>query len=204
MARELVKARVTTKYPCSRLVPAIFLHTRAGPAASGRHGAAARFSIPAVAAHRYVHTGGSGTHTVGAQGGADVMRLKPAHSACGTLSTRALRRRIFCAPCATLFEAAGRHQAIFHDWPAHRNGRRYSGIADLARKVCEVNYSIPKDQRTKGLRVTVSASSFVPKPLRPSNGSLRIRWKSLGASNDCSNPLFTMCAARNSTTMIPS
>lgn len=41
------------------------------------------------------------------------------------------------------------------------------GIADLARKVCGVYYSIPKDQRTKGLRVTVSASSFVPKPFTP-------------------------------------
>ena len=41
------------------------------------------------------------------------------------------------------------------------------GIADLARKVSGVYYSIPKDQRTKGLRVTVSASSFVPKPFTP-------------------------------------
>jgi len=41
------------------------------------------------------------------------------------------------------------------------------GIADLARKVAGVYYSIPKEQRGKGLRITVSVSSFVPKPFTP-------------------------------------
>ena len=41
------------------------------------------------------------------------------------------------------------------------------GIADLARKVSNLFYSIPKEKRSKGLRLTVSASSFVPKPFTP-------------------------------------
>lgn len=41
------------------------------------------------------------------------------------------------------------------------------GIADLARKVSAAFYELPKDKRGKGLRLTVSASSFVPKPFTP-------------------------------------
>lgn len=41
------------------------------------------------------------------------------------------------------------------------------GIADLARKVSEMFYAMPKSKRGKGLRLTVSASSFVPKPFTP-------------------------------------
>ena len=41
------------------------------------------------------------------------------------------------------------------------------GIADLAQKVVRCYFSVPKDKRAKGLRVTVSASSFVPKPVTP-------------------------------------
>ncbi len=41
------------------------------------------------------------------------------------------------------------------------------GIADLARKVSRLYYSIPKESRGKGLRLTISASSFVPKPFTP-------------------------------------
>ena len=41
------------------------------------------------------------------------------------------------------------------------------GIADLARKVVEEYFKVPKAQRAKGLRVTVSASTFVPKPFTP-------------------------------------
>ncbi len=41
------------------------------------------------------------------------------------------------------------------------------GIVDLARKVVQCYFSVPKAQRAKGLRVTVSASSFVPKPVTP-------------------------------------
>ena len=41
------------------------------------------------------------------------------------------------------------------------------GIADLARKVRAEYYSLPKDKRKPGLRITVSASSFVPKPFTP-------------------------------------
>ena len=38
------------------------------------------------------------------------------------------------------------------------------GIADLARKVSNCFYRLPKDQRGSGFRVTVSVSTFVPKP----------------------------------------
>lgn len=41
------------------------------------------------------------------------------------------------------------------------------GIADLARKVSSIYYSLPKEKRGKGLRITVSVSSFVPKPYTP-------------------------------------
>lgn len=41
------------------------------------------------------------------------------------------------------------------------------GIADLARKVSQAFYSMPKEKREKGLRLSVSASSFVPKPWTP-------------------------------------
>ena len=41
------------------------------------------------------------------------------------------------------------------------------GIADLARKVVEEYFRVPKANRAKGLRVTVSASTFVPKPFTP-------------------------------------
>ncbi len=41
------------------------------------------------------------------------------------------------------------------------------GIADLARKVSAEFYSLPKEKRGKGLRITVSVSSFVPKPFTP-------------------------------------
>lgn len=38
------------------------------------------------------------------------------------------------------------------------------GIVDIANKIVDLYYSIPKEERTKGLSVTVSASTFVPKP----------------------------------------
>jgi radical SAM family uncharacterized protein len=41
------------------------------------------------------------------------------------------------------------------------------GIADLAQKVVDAYYSVPKEKRKKGLSVTVSTSSFVPKPFTP-------------------------------------
>lgn len=41
------------------------------------------------------------------------------------------------------------------------------GIADLGRKVVDTYYNTPKENRSKGLRVTVSTSSFVPKPFTP-------------------------------------
>ncbi len=41
------------------------------------------------------------------------------------------------------------------------------GIADLAHKCVSAYYAVPKEQRAKGLRVTCSASSFVPKPFTP-------------------------------------
>lgn len=41
------------------------------------------------------------------------------------------------------------------------------GIADLARKVVAEYFSVPREKRAKGLRVVVSASTFVPKPFTP-------------------------------------
>ena len=41
------------------------------------------------------------------------------------------------------------------------------GIADLAQKVVGQYFAVPKGQRAKGLRVTCSASCFVPKPFTP-------------------------------------
>ena len=41
------------------------------------------------------------------------------------------------------------------------------GIADLARKVVNAYFETPRGQRAKGLRVTCSASVFVPKPFTP-------------------------------------
>lgn len=41
------------------------------------------------------------------------------------------------------------------------------GIVDLAEKVVRCYFSVPKEVRNKGLRVSVSASTFVPKPCTP-------------------------------------
>lgn len=41
------------------------------------------------------------------------------------------------------------------------------GIKDLAFKVVDAYYNVPKEKRGKGLNVTVSASTFVPKPFTP-------------------------------------
>lgn len=41
------------------------------------------------------------------------------------------------------------------------------GIADLADEVVGIYYKTPKEKRAKGLRVTVSAACFVPKPFTP-------------------------------------
>lgn len=41
------------------------------------------------------------------------------------------------------------------------------GIAELAKKVSARYYQMPKEKRGKGLRLSVSASSFVPKPFTP-------------------------------------
>ena len=41
------------------------------------------------------------------------------------------------------------------------------GIADLAAKVVRCYFAVPKGERARGLRVSVSASVFVPKPFTP-------------------------------------
>ena len=41
------------------------------------------------------------------------------------------------------------------------------GIADLAQKVVDQYFGVPKEKRKKGLKVTVSTSIFVPKPFTP-------------------------------------
>lgn len=41
------------------------------------------------------------------------------------------------------------------------------GIADLAKKVVDAYFTVPRGERAKGLRVVCSASVFVPKPFTP-------------------------------------
>ncbi|MDK2903905.1 MAG: hypothetical protein PWQ93_1824 [Clostridiales bacterium] len=41
------------------------------------------------------------------------------------------------------------------------------GIAEMARRILDVYYSIPKEQRGRHIDITVSTSSFVPKPFTP-------------------------------------
>ncbi|MBE5777733.1 MAG: TIGR03960 family B12-binding radical SAM protein [Clostridiales bacterium] len=41
------------------------------------------------------------------------------------------------------------------------------GIAELAKSAAGAYYSVPKGQRVKGLRITCSASVFIPKPFTP-------------------------------------
>ncbi len=41
------------------------------------------------------------------------------------------------------------------------------GISELASLVADQYFAVPKEQRTKGLRITVSTSCFVPKPFTP-------------------------------------
>lgn len=41
------------------------------------------------------------------------------------------------------------------------------GIVDLAYKVVDTYYKVPKERRGKGFNVTISTSSFVPKPFTP-------------------------------------
>ena len=41
------------------------------------------------------------------------------------------------------------------------------GIAGLARKVVNEYYALPKEKRARGLNVTVSCATFVPKPMTP-------------------------------------
>ncbi|MBR5157389.1 MAG: TIGR03960 family B12-binding radical SAM protein [Clostridia bacterium] len=42
-----------------------------------------------------------------------------------------------------------------------------AGIARLSEKVLEQYFAVPKEQRNKNLKITVSTSSFVPKPFTP-------------------------------------
>ena len=48
------------------------------------------------------------------------------------------------------------------------------GIADLAQKVRRCYFAVPKDQRAPGLRITVSASVFVPKNFTPFQWSAQL------------------------------
>lgn len=49
------------------------------------------------------------------------------------------------------------------------------GISDLAEKVVDHYFSVPKEKRKKGLKVTVSTSIFVPKPFTPFQWSPQIK-----------------------------
>ena len=48
------------------------------------------------------------------------------------------------------------------------------GIVDLANKIVDTYYEIPKAERAKGLSVTVSASTFVPKPFTAFHGVVKM------------------------------
>jgi radical SAM superfamily enzyme YgiQ (UPF0313 family) len=50
------------------------------------------------------------------------------------------------------------------------------GIAELGKKVVEQYYSVPKEERKKGLRVTLSTAIFVPKPFTPFQWLHKIEW----------------------------
>lgn len=54
------------------------------------------------------------------------------------------------------------------------------GIADLAKKVLDVYWAIPKEERAKQINITVSTSSFVPKPFTA------FQW----AAQDCRDTLI--------------
>ena len=41
------------------------------------------------------------------------------------------------------------------------------GIADIVRKIIGIFYDVPKELRKGSLKITVSTSSFVPKPMTP-------------------------------------
>lgn len=53
------------------------------------------------------------------------------------------------------------------------------GIAALGQKVVDAYFSIPKEKRNKGLNVTLSTSSFVPKPFTPFQWESQDSMKSL-------------------------
>ena len=50
-----------------------------------------------------------------------------------------------------------------------------AGIARLAQRVVDAYYQNPNKPKGKGVQVSISVASFVPKPLRLSSGSRRIR-----------------------------
>ena len=53
------------------------------------------------------------------------------------------------------------------------------GIADLAQKVVDEYYKIPKEDRKKGLKVNLSTSIFVPKPFTPFQWEPQIRMEDI-------------------------
>ena len=53
------------------------------------------------------------------------------------------------------------------------------GIADLAEKVRKCYFAVPKEQRAPGLRITVSASVFVPKNFTPFQWSAQLDYDSV-------------------------
>ncbi|WP_102400114.1 TIGR03960 family B12-binding radical SAM protein [Haloimpatiens massiliensis] len=49
----------------------------------------------------------------------------------------------------------------------YENIEDVKGIAELGEKVADEYYKVPKEERKKGLKVTISTSIFVPKPFTP-------------------------------------
>lgn len=53
-----------------------------------------------------------------------------------------------------------------------------AGIGELAQKIADVYYGIPKESRQKGLKITVSTSILVPKPFTP------FQWAAMAKSDE--------------------
>ncbi|MFL0195778.1 TIGR03960 family B12-binding radical SAM protein [Clostridium sp. WILCCON 0269] len=61
----------------------------------------------------------------------------------------------------------------------YENSDDVKGIADLSQKVVDEYFSVPKNIRKKGLKVTVSTSIFVPKPFTPFQWSAQTKMEQI-------------------------
>ena len=64
------------------------------------------------------------------------------------------------------------------------------GIADMSRLVRKIYYSMDREKRPKNLKVTVSTSSFVPKPFTPFQWVPQDTMDKLGEKQDFCGMLY--------------